>query len=165
MQELKGPTTPAREENRQTKTPSPGEVGKPDIPQPEIPAERKVGIFIPAPEAGVKLYVVILPLSLILLAAIIIYLRRADVIVKDSGDFLDALQIWHPIVIARQNTPRSLKRYLNRVRYFAMGLRAKIKEFTGWQRFISELRNGSNNPYSTEENKDDGMQLSESMLV
>jgi hypothetical protein len=41
-------------------------------------------------------------------------------IVHDSREFQEALDAWCDVVRARQNTPRSLKRFMNRVRYLAM---------------------------------------------
>jgi len=60
---------------------------------------------------------------LVLLAAIAIWLfwiRRPDVVVKDSDEFIGALQTWHKLIVEKQTTPRSIKRFMNRVRFFAM---------------------------------------------
>ena len=60
-------------------------------------------------------------LIILALAAIARYVRRAqeDHIV-DSPRFIQALGIWHPLILARTNSPRQMKRFMNRVRYFAM---------------------------------------------
>ena len=56
----------------------------------------------------------------------------------DSPKFVDALNIWHPLVIARQPTPRAVKRWMNRVRYLATRelpaseLRSPIERFADW---------------------------------
>ncbi|HJU06383.1 MAG TPA: hypothetical protein VJ692_14650, partial [Nitrospiraceae bacterium] len=57
---------------------------------------------------------------IILLMAALLLLRRPDVVIKDSPEFEKALRIWLPIIITKQHTPRSIKRFLNRVRYLAM---------------------------------------------
>ncbi|MDQ3686216.1 MAG: P-loop NTPase fold protein, partial [Acidobacteriota bacterium] len=63
--------------------------------------------------------------------------RRADVVTKDSKDFADALKIWCPLVYARQKTPRSIKRFMNRVRYLAMRYRpAEEAACTPWQTLL-----------------------------
>ncbi|PYS69747.1 MAG: hypothetical protein DMF69_15920, partial [Acidobacteria bacterium] len=46
--------------------------------------------------------------------------RRPGLVVKDSRRFVKALEIWHPLVYARQATPRATKRFMNHVRYLAM---------------------------------------------
>jgi photosystem II stability/assembly factor-like uncharacterized protein len=46
-----------------------------------------------------------------------------ETILKDSPEFEEALRAWHPLVAARRNTPRSIKRFVNKVRYFAMAQR------------------------------------------
>ncbi|HVF28437.1 MAG TPA: P-loop NTPase fold protein, partial [Pyrinomonadaceae bacterium] len=66
--------------------------------------------------------------------------RRADVVTKDSKDFEDALKIWCPLVYARQKTPRSIKRFMNRVRYLAMRYRpAEEAACTPWQTFLHRV--------------------------
>src|SRR5260370_6539912 len=56
----------------------------------------------------------------------------------DSPKFVDALNIWYPLVIARQPTPRAVKRWMNRVRYLATQelpvseLRSRIERFADW---------------------------------
>jgi photosystem II stability/assembly factor-like uncharacterized protein len=44
--------------------------------------------------------------------------------VHDSPEFLDALVAWYPLLHSTSPTPRSTKRFLNRVRFYAMGQRA-----------------------------------------
>ncbi|MGO8669808.1 MAG: YCF48-related protein [Capsulimonadaceae bacterium] len=43
-----------------------------------------------------------------------------DVIVKDSTDFKDALDDWRKFLFRPTSTPRRLKRFVNRVRFYAM---------------------------------------------
>lgn len=65
-----------------------------------------------------------LPLALLgAIAAVALaaaWLRRVDPVVRDSSQFRLALKIWLPVVVLRQNTPRAIKRFVNRVRYLAM---------------------------------------------
>jgi len=44
---------------------------------------------------------------------------------KDSADFKKALEIWKPWILLNRQTPRAIKRYLNRVRYMAMRYRTE----------------------------------------
>jgi photosystem II stability/assembly factor-like uncharacterized protein len=59
-------------------------------------------------------------LALAALALVAARLRRVSTVVRDSSDFRLALKIWLPVVVLHQNTPRSIKRFINRVRYLAM---------------------------------------------
>ncbi|MDF3012002.1 MAG: hypothetical protein K0Q78_206 [Cellvibrio sp.] len=46
---------------------------------------------------------------------------------KDSADFKQALEIWKPWILLNRQTPRAIKRYLNRVRYMAMRYRTEAE--------------------------------------
>jgi hypothetical protein len=76
---------------------------------------------------------------LLVAAAYWVLTRRPDLVVRDSPEFMEALRIWQPAVVARQNTPRAVKRFLNKVRYFAMRQRAPAPEWTLWQRIRSNV--------------------------
>ena len=64
------------------------------------------------------------------------FTRRPDAIIKDSKDFKDAINIWHEVIFAKRQTPRSMKRFINRVRYFAMRQRPQDEESTLWEKII-----------------------------
>jgi hypothetical protein len=70
--------------------------------------------------------------------------RRADVVVADSASFQDALAIWHPVIYGQRSTPRSVKRYLNHVRYFAMCQRRHRPEPTPEDRLAGLWRAARN---------------------
>ncbi len=59
-------------------------------------------------------------LVLVSLAVFTHVLRREDDHTSDSADFERSLRIWHSLVRARRNSPRHLKRFINRVRYLAV---------------------------------------------
>ena len=44
---------------------------------------------------------------------------------KDSAEFKMALEIWKPWILLNRQTPRAIKRYLNRVRYMSMRYRTE----------------------------------------
>jgi Cdc6-like AAA superfamily ATPase len=56
----------------------------------------------------------------LLLAALWMGIRRPDIVVTDSRDFKQALNIWYKVIAHYSKTPRSMKRFINRVRYLAM---------------------------------------------
>ncbi|BBO89721.1 YCF48-related protein [Desulfosarcina ovata] len=53
---------------------------------------------------------------------------------KDSRTFRDALAIWHPWIVLLRRTPRTIKRFLNRLRYVAMRLRSEPENLSLWER-------------------------------
>jgi hypothetical protein len=88
-----------------------------------IEKERSSGRaeFIPGQSSRPTTWPVIAPLILMLVVvAWVAWRKREEVVVKDSPEFVEALKIWLPVITAKQNTPRSVKRFLNRVRYLAM---------------------------------------------
>jgi hypothetical protein len=77
---------------------------------------------------------------LILACAILYYLLKAQTrIVSDSSKFRDALNLWHPWIMVNRQTPRAIKRYLNRVRYIAMRYRSEDNTPTQpfWRRLLT----------------------------
>ena len=52
--------------------------------------------------------------------------RRQQSRIQDSPDFTEALKIWHPLIRATTNSPRQMKRFMNRVRYLAMASSVSI---------------------------------------
>jgi photosystem II stability/assembly factor-like uncharacterized protein len=67
----------------------------------------------------------LVPLAVLLAGAGLTLLRRPQVVEQDSRDFRRSLANWLPLVAARQNTPREVKRFVNRVRLLAMRQRAE----------------------------------------
>ncbi len=82
--------------------------------------------------------------ALSVLAALSISLRRLPhQSVVDAKPFTNALAIWHPLVMTSgaRNTPRTARRFQNRVRYLAMRQRAlvfgaPIPRLEGWVRAL-----------------------------
>jgi hypothetical protein len=87
-----------------------------------------------------------------------------ELVVKDSPEFIDALKIWHPLLITKRNTPRSVKRFVNRVRYFAMRQSVGTEADGRWQRLLkwTEQKWGMLQP---ERKTNDEKSLAESILV
>ena len=49
-------------------------------------------------------------------------------------------KVWHPPVLAKQNTPRAAKRFVNRVRYLALRQRGYQQEASWWERILFPQR-------------------------
>jgi len=86
--------------------------------------------------------------------------RKEEVLVRDSPEFRRALEIWDTLIVNTHSTPRSTKRFMNRVRCLAMRLRPSAEAEPRW-RFLWNWPNpetpGSTFPSTS--------QLPESMLV
>jgi hypothetical protein len=132
-------------------------------PKVKEPSVQDKAIFRPGQEAKTPYWVAFWPLFLLAFAGIIIFLRHPDVVLTDSPEFTTALSTWHPLVMAKQNTPRALKRYLNRVRYVAMYIRGGTGELTRWKRLISWFRRDGSGQKT--ENIAQNNSLHESLLV
>jgi len=97
---------------------------KPGNEKEEDKSESDVGVR--AGQIDDSLMPYLLPITVlffIIISLLISRLRGTERIVKDSSKFIDALRIWHPWVTLNRQTPRAIKRYLNRVRYIAMRYR------------------------------------------
>jgi hypothetical protein len=77
----------------------------------------------------------------LLVLGVIAYIRKMPVRrPEDSADFKKALEIWKPWILLNRQTPRAIKRYLNRVRYMAMRYRAEPEpQSTGVREALSRL--------------------------
>lgn len=85
--------------------------------------------------------------------------------VEDSEEFADALKTWHPWVSIKRQTPRSIKRYKNRVRYFAMRLRSDDEPQPVWKRLMQRLKGPSADDGTEEQSSAEEVQLQEPLLV
>jgi hypothetical protein len=61
-------------------------------------------------------------IGLVLFALIMIwrFLRQPDPVVRDSDSFVLGIRACGPLVFGKRQTPRAAKKFLNRVRYYAM---------------------------------------------
>ena len=101
-------------------------------------------VFIPGQEPTGKPLALILLLALpaFLVAAWWVFSRRPELIeliVKDSPDFQKALEIWRTVIHSKATTPRSLKRFLNRLRYLAMRERPQEPTATYGEKVLEKL--------------------------
>jgi hypothetical protein len=87
-------------------------------------------------------------------------LRREDPVVRDSKNFNDALDIWVPVVLARTRSPRAVKRFVNRVRYYAMREAQPEPTPTWTERLAGLFRRGRQSPLTAA-----APRLPETMLV
>ena len=65
--------------------------------------------------------------------------QRPQRFTADSKNFRDALAIWHPWIVLVRRTPRTIKRFLNRLRYVAMRLKFEPERLSLWDRMKSKV--------------------------
>jgi len=111
------PPTPAPPPQTPLKTNQPGDVLQGDV------ARLHFWIYWPAvlfmiPLIGVGVWLIT---------------RPRDLVVHDSPLFLEAINIWRPVIAQKLRTPRALKRFMNRLRYLAMRQRPQEEEMTLWR--------------------------------
>lgn len=59
--------------------------------------------------------------------------------VQDTEAFRNGLKIWTELAVSRRTTPRAIKRWGNRMRYFAMLQQGAVVEDTLWQRGVQVI--------------------------
>ncbi|MEQ1792670.1 MAG: P-loop NTPase fold protein, partial [Nitrospira sp.] len=71
--------------------------------------------------------------SLLLGTGAFLFRTSPGVVVKDSPEFEKALRVWLPLISGKRQTPRSIKRFVNKVRYLAMLQRRREHEPARWE--------------------------------
>lgn len=101
----------------------------------------RIGTLHSSSEAQILGWLVFVPAGLLLFLFGLVfyeqYKRKLSMVVQDTPDFEKALGAWAPLVFSRDKTPRGVKRFLNRVRYFAM--RRRLSDTQGSEANIVAL--------------------------
>jgi photosystem II stability/assembly factor-like uncharacterized protein len=101
--------------------PSPSVATPPPVDSVPAPEIARAGFRLPSPGGSPSRAALYLGVLLALGVGLVRLLNRPDRVVDDSDLFRKALRAWSPyIVAARRPTPRTAKKFLNRVRYYAM---------------------------------------------
>ncbi len=88
--------------------------------QTTLSAEQPIESLYSNPNAKSWIsFFLILPCFFLFLRLGLLYEKKRTTI-SDSKEFNDAMEQWFPLVYANNKTPRSIKRFINRVRYYAM---------------------------------------------
>ncbi len=121
-----------------TPTPTRGEQ-----PSGQSPKERKIDAadFRPGAEDNSQTgqWMSLLAGIGLLAIATLYMVQRPQRFTADSKNFRDALAIWHPWIVLVRRTPRTIKRFLNRLRYVAMRLKFEPERFSLWDRMKSKV--------------------------
>ena len=107
----------------------------PEPPKEELqPPDQPARISDPPQAKQVLTWPTSVLVGLLFLSALVL-LRSKGFRTNDSPEFANALRIWLPLVSHQKNTPRAVKRFVNRVRYLAM-LQAEDDPPTLFQRLV-----------------------------
>jgi hypothetical protein len=100
-----------------------------------------------------------------LLSFIGLLAQRSETLPDDSPKFVAALEDWSPVIENTHATPRALKRFVNRIRYFAMQQMAEANPpsmYRRWAEWISAKCCGMPLPISS---ADEPENIPEDILV
>ena len=128
---------------QQAAVPSPAQKSPKTAPVPESSAQKPLPTAPARMEPGDESQLPLYPAIVLLVVLVGLGIWRLSippgVVLHDSPDFEQALRTWHPLVFSFRSTPRSIKRFLNRVRYLAMLQRKQVPEPTLWQAILAWL--------------------------
>ncbi|MFZ0305136.1 MAG: YCF48-related protein [Terracidiphilus sp.] len=114
--------------------PPPGTVGPtigPGLSNPPPKESSEAGVFVPGQDEIHRVtWLPVVTGFLFLCFSVWVVTRRPIEIIRDSDDFNDALKLWEPVIGHQFQTPRELKRFVNRVRYVAMRWRRPVSRKT-----------------------------------
>jgi photosystem II stability/assembly factor-like uncharacterized protein len=99
------------------------ETPRPSLTPSPTPVKAEIGSakFTSGQTGNAPLWAILLVAAAILTPGVIRLSRRTGSVIEDSPAFITALERWFPFLITRtEMTPRSIKRFVNRLRYFAM---------------------------------------------
>ncbi|HET8937680.1 MAG TPA: YCF48-related protein [Polyangiales bacterium] len=82
---------------------------------------------------------VLAALAMLALASLALFARR-EARTDDSPAFREALRIWQPFILLGGASPRSLKRFINQLRYLAMRSRLGPDTTTAYERMAKRVR-------------------------
>lgn len=94
------------------------QVGLPE--EVNVRADSRPGVLLENPKPVWSRRVLFGGLAIALVVIFIGVLTRPEPVVRDSRTFRIALEAWSPVIGARGGTPRQIKRFLNRLRFYAM---------------------------------------------
>jgi photosystem II stability/assembly factor-like uncharacterized protein len=135
--------TPTASPLRAIATASPSLTPTP-IPTPDT-SKQRAEVIVAGSTRFSRYVLPILGLLGLLWLGVQVLTRRPEAIVKDSPRFVEALKIWYPVIFSpKYSTPRSTKRFMNRVRYLAMRQRhPRSGGRPSWLELIRFPKNGN----------------------
>jgi hypothetical protein len=121
---METPRSPAEAAETESSGPNPRGSSGPGTPLPFSPDARGsvVGLAPPPSEWTLPLLVVAptLLLGLLLSLGLALYYQKKRRVFTDSEDFVKAVDQWHGLIFLGAKTPRAVKRFLNKLRFYAV---------------------------------------------
>jgi len=103
------------------------------------PTEIGSARFFPGQSGKTPFWAIFLVAIGILTPGVVRLSRRPGAVIEDSPAFVGALDKWFPFLISgRDMTPRAIKRFVNRVRYFAM-MEGSFRPARRWWERLAEF--------------------------
>jgi hypothetical protein len=128
------------EQSRPSPSLAPG-VSPTPTPQPSPESPTGPAKFWPGQAGSRPLWAMLLLAAAILTPGLIRLSRRTGAVIEDSPGFIQALEKWFPFLATDNDmTPRAVKRFVNRVRYFAMMKGSFRPAPRWWQRLADFLQ-------------------------
>jgi photosystem II stability/assembly factor-like uncharacterized protein len=176
-------TPPSVDQTAPQKAPPPNKTNPLAITAKPTAQPNTSPIFVPGDDEGVSLLWFLSALSALALLGAVLFLRRLRqqaLIVQDTRAFKDAVKIWTPIATFTRNSPRSIKRFGNRIRYLAMLQQGQqLDDKRAWvmtselaqrwlKRLAAKIIKPASPPVETPESADEekgGLALSEHLIV
>jgi hypothetical protein len=102
--------------------------------------------FFPGQTDSSPFWLILIITAVILTPGIIRLSRRTGAVIEDSPEFTEALDKWFPfLVTGRDMTPRAIKRFVNRVRYFAM-MEGSFRPVRRWWERLAQFLDRTKQP-------------------
>lgn len=152
------PPTVASSEFSPTPTPSDQPKTAPDAatfdsptstPMPPPETRTAPANFWPGRTGSPPLWVMLLLAAAILIAGLIRLARRTGTVIEDSPGFIQALEKWFPFLSKGNDmTPREVKRFVNRLRYFAM-MKGSFRPAARWWKRLADFFEAKSQPLTS----------------
>ena len=78
------------------------------------------GYLVEPQRSTLPMLIFLSPIPVVLVMLAVVGMQRRDVVIHDSPEFVAEMDFWRPMLLARMRTPRWIKRFVNRIRYYAM---------------------------------------------
>jgi photosystem II stability/assembly factor-like uncharacterized protein len=109
-------------------------------PQPSPDSPTGPAKFWPGQAGSRPLWAMLLLAAAIITPGLIRLSRRTGAVIEDSPGFIQALEKWFPFLATGNDdmTPRTVKRFVNRVRYFAM-MKGSFRPAPRWWQLLADF--------------------------
>ncbi|HEX6368813.1 MAG TPA: YCF48-related protein [Longimicrobium sp.] len=108
-------------------------------PAPSLALVRSPASLVDLPEPRRSIPVPAAAMAVLLAGAVVVLLQAPRGAVRDSAEFTSSLKAWSGVVASQGLTPRATKKFLNRLRFYAMRMRAHEPPETRWTQLTAAV--------------------------